>query len=124
MMTLEDMQCAICDKMPHIFRVDEDNHCYWSGEYIGKSEDGLAIVCDFPVTWNTEGLQVCHEAEKLLTLGQWRIYSDKLMVSVRDSTQFPEINGSNVEARYRTSHATYEQKLTALCQIWFPENFV
>lgn len=57
-------------------------------------------------------LNAMHEAETRLKPQQWRIYSDKLMVLVRDSDI--TLNGSNIESRYKTAHATAAQRAEAL----------
>lgn len=57
-------------------------------------------------------LNAMHEAETVLKPEQWRVYSDKLMVLVRDSDL--QLLGSNIEARYKTAHATAAQRAEAL----------
>ena len=52
------------------------------------------------VNWEWDGLKVCHEAEKLLDASQ------------RESYRF-----------LVTFESPYEQRLEALCRVWFPEKW-
>jgi hypothetical protein len=72
-----------------------------------KSESFRSILIDYH-----GDLNAIHEAEKLLKPEGWRYYSDKLMKSVRDSDY--SLNGSNIEARYKSAHATAPQRCKAL----------
>lgn len=65
------------------------------------------------IDWPTEGLQVCHEAEKLLTSEQMEQYSYLL-----ENATFTANHHD-----YYLLHATYEQRLEALCRVWWPERF-
>lgn len=56
-------------------------------------------------------LNACREMEKFLVPWQWRMYSDRLMASIEDSD--PSLGGSNIEARYRTVHASAPQRCEA-----------
>jgi hypothetical protein len=67
---------------------------------------GQSKTPDYP-----NDLNAMHEAESLLKPEQWRLYSDKLMVAVRDSDV--TLNGSNIEARYKAAHATARQRAEA-----------
>lgn len=92
-MTLEEMKLAVCEKLPCIFFFPP-----WIPHWIDFEQ---------PVHWPTEGLQVCHEAEKVLT----------------DETTYREILGGVCQQYSAAIHATYEQRLEALCRVWFPERF-
>lgn len=56
-----------------------------------------------------------HAAEKMLKPEQWRFYSDKLMTAVRDADL--ALHGSNIEARYKSAHATVAQRARAFLEI-------
>lgn len=106
-MTLEEMKFAVCEKLPEL--------TYVSGLSAKlKWTDGRII------NWPTEGLQVCHEAEKLLHKGeeQNNYYSLLHMITVKE----PWITSNNYQC-YMIATATYEQRLEALCRVWFPERF-
>lgn len=103
-MTLEEMKLAVCEKLPELVETDDQPNTRWlmfwkcNGGY-GRRE----------IHWPTEGLQVCHEAEKLIhnecpeTRSRWFIYLN--------SHEWAGLS------------ATYEQRLEALCRVWFPERF-
>jgi len=113
-MTLEEMKLAVCEKLPELVTLVRCNcglkSCsiqhtpkpYW----IGCKETG---GMNRRINWPTEGLQVCHEAEKLIhnecpeTRSRWFIYLN--------SHEWAGLS------------ATYEQRLEALCRVWFPERF-
>lgn len=106
-MTLEEMQLAVCEKLPKL--VDAElNLCMWLPlvkPYNPRSYGAL-------VHWPTEGLQVCHEAEKLLDGEEIFNYDWWLL------------NGFKADwNHWHRLHATYEQRLEALCRVWFPERF-
>lgn len=105
-MTLEEMQLAVCEKL-HGKGVIANHGLYpkWNSGRI--------------INWPTEGLQVCHEAEKLITKYQAQNYMDSLSNIVRQ-TSWPQ---SKEEAQMLYLSATYEQRLEALCRVWFPEKF-
>lgn len=105
MMTIKEQKLAIAQKLPELIVVAKQSAiCAWK---INLRE----------INWPTEGLQVCHEAEKLLTDGEWEIYCDILANSVCVSKLcFPDTN------RY-VINATYEQRLEALCRVWWPERW-
>ena len=63
------------------------------------------------IPWYLDDLNAMHEAESQLKPTQWRLYSDKLMVLIRDSDLL--LNGSNIEARYKTPYATAQQRAEA-----------
>ena len=92
-MTLDEMKLAVCEKLPKYFS-NEGGFLLW--------KDGTTI------DWDWAGLQVCHEAEKLIdsSKGEMMFYQRHLQKVV-----------------YPVYHATYEQRLEALCRVWFPERF-
>lgn len=112
MMTLEKMKLAVCEKLPELIEafegVNRPNLYQWIKPRPYRHPTERSI------NWPTEGLQVCHEAEKLLTLEQCTVY-DALLYNLPDS-------GKEI-ADACTWHATYEQRLEALCRVWFPERF-
>lgn len=97
MMTLDEMQLAVCEKLP------DKVELVWGAK--GEGDHYIWKNTEHKINWPTEGLQVCHEAEKLLT-GDCRDYVNHLILS----------NGV-------AWCATYEQRLEALCRVWFPERF-
>ena len=107
-MTFDEMKLAVCEKLPHviIYTGNKDSDVY-SLCWIGKYE----------IHWPTEGLQVCHEAECLLTKdNKWDEYVAMLKIVVRrDAGDYCH------EIIWIT--ATYEQRLESLCRVWFPEKF-
>ena len=105
MMTIDEMKLAVCEKLPEtVYR----HHGVWMWH-------SKANICYGPreVHWPTEGLQVCHEAEKLLNVAQRTIYNGWLT----------DYTASKAGIEAWTHHATYEQRLEALCRVWFPEKF-
>lgn len=106
MMTLEEMKLAVCEKLPELIEFDST-----IGTYIWKEGVFNASPFGDPINWSTEGLQLCHEAEKLLSLREiqsYRLFINRALESHRERTIF---------------HATYEQRLEALCRVWWPERF-
>lgn len=114
-MTLDEMKLAVCEKLPELVfirRYTDEDKPYWIVYWMGR---GINVY------WPTEGLQVCHEAEKLLkmqdgTIGKYLYELEKVCM----------VSGSEVRVKaeqYRYVHATYEQRLEALCHVWFPERF-
>ena len=106
MMTLEEMKLAVCEKLPELIQ--------WRRGAIRWLRD------DEPrVHWSTEGLQVCHEAEKELNYDQMIKYVVAISV-IRlklDANSY-----CNVAPEYVVT-ATYEQRLEALTRVWFPERY-
>ena len=99
-MTLDEMKLAVCEKLPDliIYTGNKDSDVYslcWMGKY--------------EIHWPTEGLQVCHEAEKLL-INQFTTQEE----------QYWRLLGY---VKPHPIYATYEQRLEALCRVWFPEKF-
>lgn len=107
-MTLDEMKLAVCEKLPGLIEQHGDDAYF-------KHPDGVYRI----LSWPTEGLQVCHEAEKLITKRQAQNYMDNLSNVVRQ-TSWPQ---SIEEAQILYLTATYEQRLEALCRVWFPEKF-
>ena len=105
-MTLNEQKLAVCKKLPELIHIQ--NHrtpelplirFYWKPY---KRLESVSIY------WQYEGLQVCHEAEKLLDSdkGEMMFYQRHLQ-----------------RVSYPVYHATYEQRLKALCQVWWPKRF-
>lgn len=106
-MTLDEMKLAVCEKLPELIGIDGAGNQFWE-----QSNNGSSYAEE--INWPTEGLQVCHEAEKLLLeQGLWSDYLTEL-----DNRFVVASRGRNYQ-----SHATYEQRLEALCRVWFPERF-
>lgn len=109
-MNIEQMKLAVCEKLPELVEISQR---YKSGYCVittpnhdnTKWNDGRLI------NWPAEGLQVCHEAEKLLDDNQWERYWYALH---RITPGRPTC----------VCHATHEQRLEALCRVWYPERFV
>lgn len=106
-MTTEEQKLVVCEKLPELIEIGRDMIPRWRHHI-----HGIGIE---PVKWPTEGLQVCHEAEKLFTVNQiedyWEILSD---VAARD---FPDKHYGWFLC------LPHEQRLEALCRVWFPEKF-
>ena len=98
-MTLDEMKLAVCEKLPElIYNAWSETGQPWCWLNSGKE-----------INWHTEGLQVCHEAEKLLKFGQVEDYLGYLHI----------LKGGS----FNRAFASYEQRLEALCRVWFPERF-
>lgn len=98
-MTLEEQKLAVASKLPEVIcpRCSGHSSPRWKNP-------------DAPINWPTEGLQVCAEAEKLI--------ND--CIARREYYQtLDQITGD----QWLTIVATYEQRLEALCRVWFPERF-
>lgn len=102
-MTLDEMKLAVCEKLPELIKIVDGNPMW-------------IPVKEYPsrfwiINWPTEGLQVCHEAEKqIIDIGMWVNYT----------TRLEQIAGNEYLSN---CHATYEQRLEALCRVWWPERF-
>lgn len=113
-MTLEEMKLAVCEKLPELiscyFKSDHDNYTpeYWHLHW--KKE------CR-PINWPTEGLQICHEAEKLLLVDQRNDYIFVLSGILGAPCNPEDLHG------FEWLQATYKQRLEALCRVWFPERW-
>jgi hypothetical protein len=112
MMTLEEQKLAMCEKLPELFNI---NHII-NRINIGEDWNLISWHGSNEINWPTEGLQVCHEAEKLLTENDMEAYADAL--SMTDS-----MSGTYPAAQY-VHHWKYEQRLEALCRVWWPKRFV
>lgn len=114
MMTLDEMKLAVCEKLPGLIIVNiHDKSCFWRD--VGHD---TSII-----NWPTEGLQVCHEAEKLLVpvemVLERREYVFELMQLVGVSS---DMQGKwSFVQDFALFHATYEQRLGCLCRVWWPE---
>lgn len=107
-MSENEIIIAVCKKLPELIclaRVeteDIDGSTFYGDAFCFRSMKR-------PINWPTEGLQVCHEAEKLLTVNE-RVCFIMLLLQIDGST-------------WAAEHATYKQRLEALCRVWFPERF-
>ena len=109
-MTLDEMKLAVCEKLPKLIVINhEGDTCWLPMTQYCEQETGCLIH------WPTEGLQVCHEAEKKLGGVNWRDYINTLIFVVDGGP--PSVNMFFIYC------ATYEQRLEALCRVWFPERF-
>lgn len=119
MMSINEMQSAICEKltelvelhqyMPHSARGPLATYWIWKDS-----------KCQ--VNWAKEGFRICHEAEKLLRNNQFHYAQyDKELWNVL----FPAVpyTGNLGYLGFQLINATYEHKLESLCRIWFPERF-
>lgn len=93
-MTLVEMKYEACKRLPELTDAELD--------FYPCSYHSL-------IHWPTEGLQVCHEVEKLVNGSAWQEYMSQLSVICMGYG--------------RAYHATYEQRLEALCRVWWPERF-
>jgi len=114
MMTLDEMKSAVCKKLPELLtNVGTPQQTvvdYWHD----KTRDRYPIR---EINWPTEGLQVCHEAEKLLNDDRFiYVYALECICKVEDETLCATVD-------WALLHATYEQRLEALCRVWWPERF-
>ena len=105
MMTLDEMKLAVCEKLPELIDIDTISMTYPTYWWTMK---GTSL---HQIDWPTEGLQVCHEAEKLFKNDAELVEKYWLaLYDVTDTTAWP-------------FDATHEQRLEALCRVWFPERF-
>jgi len=123
-MTTEEMKLAVASKLPElIYTYYSPPMFHWRfGVRSGKD-----------IHWPTEGLQVCREAEKLLTIPQKWQYMAVLMLVVANKE--PGANYTPAEwerfinaqikfpAVWPLVFSNHEQRLEALCRVWFPERF-
>lgn len=107
MMTQDEMRLAVCEKLPEVIEVDNHTFCHTTIWWMFRDEQ---------VHWPTEGLQVAHEAEKLLNQRERSEYCLQIALLVHYT--------SNRERTWKRTHTTYEQRLEALCRVWWPERFV
>lgn len=116
-MTLEEQKLAVCEKLPElielVLRSDENGEDVQILLWHGATNLNPCIDCR-PVHWPTEGLQVCHEAERLLSYEQVELYKDALLLT--DGSH--QCAMDNFVERW-----SYEQRLEALCRVWWPERW-
>lgn len=113
MMTLDEMKLAVCEKLPGLVDIlPESSPDDWGA--IVHYPAGIYWKTGQLINWPTEGLQVCHEAEKLLNAAQRTSYGGWLI----------DYTASKAGIEAWTHHAPYEQRLEALCRVWFPERFL
>lgn len=109
MITIDEQKLAVCGKLKELIRYEPKGKADFGGNYEGYhawNSNGLRI------NWPTEGLQVCHEAEKLLNAKRV-INEDASKLETEKSIYFESIS----------KDATYKQRLEALCQVWWPEKW-
>ena len=107
-MTLDEMKLAVCEKLTDVISMIPFKEGYLP--WVQWKKTGRDVY------WPTEGLHVCHEAEKLLQpvgCGKTRYEQELKRV----------VNAKPEHKQYWIQHATYEQRLEALCRVWFPERF-
>lgn len=67
-MTLDEMKLAVCEKLPELIVIDSSYsfiYCDPRPRWRYNSEHHY-YRRDLAICWPTEGLQVCHEAERVL----------------------------------------------------------
>lgn len=101
-MTLDEMKLAVCEKLPELIEVCGSVIAWHDHLFNGRV-----------IYWPTEGLQVCHEAEKLL----WRHLDPHKNERIQYNAELGNLTDGE------PFYATYEQRLEALCRVWFPEKF-
>ena len=99
-MSLEEQKLKVCEKLPDII--------FWSDTFQAHLWEDTEQ--EQSINWPTEGLQICHEAEKLLNENLRLTYWVKLSSFYADNAR-------------NAIFATYEQRLEALCRVWYPERF-
>ena len=119
MMTLDEMKLAVCEKLPGLVDIlPESSPDDWGA--IVHYPAGIYWKTGQLINWPTEGLQVCHEAEKLLTEKESVWYLQRLaQVRLRQGE-----GGMIAVMIDKLAYAPYEQRLEALCRVWFPERFL
>lgn len=112
-MTLEEQKLAVCEKLPELVSVIRpDSGCQFE-PYVHWRDERQ----NFPLlNWPTGGLAVCQEAEKLLD-DEERVNYAAILVSLLDWDR-------SRDSVFKVAHATYEQRLEALCRVWWPERFL
>lgn len=116
-MTLDEMKLAVCEKLPEKFVV-----FVHTDVPVAKWRDAEYRMHQ-RINWPTEGLQVCHEAEKLLCPIDSSQYCE-LLNQIADRTLNRDYKLCEwYRGKFVVAHATYEQRLEALCRVWFPERF-
>lgn len=132
MMTLDEMKLVVCGKLPELIHVLHEgyDHIEIGGEHIEDKPRYKYFYNGKEINWLTEGLQVCHEAEKFLTNAEkmaygeqmWQLTSGELLdySGVYYQGDTPKIDYKEL---YPIINATHEQRLQALCRVWWPERF-
>ena len=115
-MTLEEQKLAVCEKLPELVWKGENTRVlYWKAQRANFTQ---------AINWPTEGLQVCHEAEKLLRENQFHFVNyQRILWDVVQCEKVP-YTGSLGYIGFEYITATYEQRLEALSRVWWPERFV
>ena len=103
-MTLDEIKREVCVRLLDGFHIVHDV-VYRAKLYF--PQEGIEV------DWDIEGLQICHEAEKLMTVEQVGLYFDELnrLTALTGKTLLDKI----------CFHATHEQRLQALARVWWPE---
>lgn len=124
-MTLDEMKLSVCEKLPKLIDLSCTSQPCWYENAHGINWSGR------PVRWPTEGLQVCHEAEKLLTVAERMCYGESMwqlctgeLLDYSGCYYEGEAPSIDYKELYPIINATYEQRLKALCRVWFPERFI
>lgn len=114
-MTLQEQQLAVCEKLPELVIKQRFGNGYaWANQFwtYGIGE----------INWQLEGLQVCHEAEKLLDKHECYI---ELLIELH--CQLYKISSkdklTSAECAWIVITSPYEQRLEALCRVWWPEKW-
>lgn len=101
-MAIDEMKLAVCEKLPELIDVVDKT-----------GSPRFYLKTGYPyreINWPTEGLAVCHEAEKSMDDKFRGRYYIPMLHKVIGEHWYPEI-------------ATYEQRLEALTRVWFPEQW-
>ncbi len=116
MMTHDEMKLAVCEKLPEYFNYSHLR----AGTKFNPSKSYYAIP-----SWDAIGLQVCWHAEELLDQKQQESFVHTLCGLIIDDAEieYGPLNLTQASVLWIMTHATYEQRLEALCRIWFPERF-
>ena len=105
-MTIDEMKLAVFEKLNYAGIVEpcclKSNCRGWLWAKSGKAID-----------WEYHGLQVCHEAEKLLTWVQGEEYAMRVALMFEGNPFKRDVLFLNMEHR-----------LEALCRVWWPERFL
>ena len=101
-MTRKEMKLAVCEKLPELIRWHPSGRHYWKG-----SANGF-------INWPTEGLQVCHEAEKKLQGQELLYYCYRLKQILNIVEEKLPVTWQADDTQVCLITATYEQRLEAL----------
>lgn len=115
LMNLEEMKLAVCEKLPELVRVSAYTND--RGQRYGTTIWTKGVNAGNDISWPTEGLQVCHEAEKFMSPVELSQLDEILTDIVSNKARSP------YAMDYFAWRATWEQKLEALCRVWWPERF-